>query len=96
VARDELAALAPVLRETLQALYDALGNPDFNYIVHSAPIEDDSKYYYLWHIQILPRVTTIAGFELGSGMFTTTMFPEASAAFMRKVIRRRTGHDGRG
>jgi len=96
VARDELAALAPALRETLQALYDALGNPDFNYIVHSAPIEDDSKHYYLWHIQILPRVTTIAGFELGSGMFTTTMFPEASAAFMRKVIGRRTGHDGRG
>jgi UDPglucose--hexose-1-phosphate uridylyltransferase len=86
VARDDLAALAPVLRETLRALYDALGNPDFNFIVHSAPIEDDSKPYYLWHIQILPRLTTIAGFELGSGMFVTTTLPETSAAFMREVI----------
>jgi UDPglucose--hexose-1-phosphate uridylyltransferase len=85
-ARDELAALAPVLRRTLRALYDVLRNPDFNYIVHSAPIEDESKHYYLWHIQILPRVTTIAGFELGSGMSITTIFPEASAAFMRQVI----------
>jgi UDPglucose--hexose-1-phosphate uridylyltransferase len=95
VARDELAALAPVLRETLRALYEALGNPDFNYIVHSAPIEDESKHYYLWHIQILPRVTTIAGFELGSGMFTTTMFPETSAAFMRNLIGRGARHDSR-
>jgi UDPglucose--hexose-1-phosphate uridylyltransferase len=86
VARNELAGLAPVLRKTLRALYEALGNPDFNYIVHSAPIDDESKHYYLWHIQILPRLTTIAGFELGSGMFISTMLPEVSAAFMREVI----------
>jgi UDPglucose--hexose-1-phosphate uridylyltransferase len=96
VAGDELASLAPVLRETLRALYDALGNPDFNYIVHSAPIGDESKPYYLWHIQILPRVTTIAGFELGSGMFITTILPEDSAAFMRQVIGRRAEHGGSG
>jgi UDPglucose--hexose-1-phosphate uridylyltransferase len=94
VSRHELAALAPVLRETLRALYDALGNPDFNYIVHSAPIEDESKHYYLWHIQILPRLTMIAGFELGSGMFITTMLPETSAAFMREMIGQEMTHDG--
>jgi UDPglucose--hexose-1-phosphate uridylyltransferase len=85
-----------VLRKTLRALYDALRNPDLNYIVHSAPVEDESKPYYRWHIQILPRVTTIAGFELGSGMSITTMFPEASAAFMRQVIGRGDGYDGMG
>jgi UDPglucose--hexose-1-phosphate uridylyltransferase len=92
-ARDELAALAPVLRITLRALYEALGNPAFNYILHSAPVEDESKPYYRWHLQILPRVTAIAGFELGSGMSITTMFPEASAAHLRQVIGRGVGHD---
>jgi hypothetical protein len=42
-----------------------------------------------WHIQILPRVTTIAGFELGSGIYITTVVPEASAAFMGDIIARR-------
>ena len=79
VSSEELAALAQVLRKTLLGLDNALGNPDFNYILHSAPTEDETKDYYLWHIQILPRVTTIAGFELGSGMYITTVVPEESA-----------------
>jgi UDPglucose--hexose-1-phosphate uridylyltransferase len=81
----ELSALSGVVRQTLYALHSGLGDPDFNYIVHSAPMEDETKAYYLWHIQILPRLTTIAGFELGSGIFITTMLPEESAAFMREI-----------
>lgn len=85
-SREDLADLARVLKRSLMALYTALGNPDFNYIVHSAPPEDENKPYYLWHIQIVPRQTAIAGFELGSGIFITTMLPEASAAVMREMI----------
>jgi UDPglucose--hexose-1-phosphate uridylyltransferase len=68
----------------LRALYDRLGDPDFNYIIHSAPIEDENKDYYLWHLQILPRLATIAGFELGSGIYIPTMRPEDSAAVIRE------------
>lgn len=83
---DELAELASVLRRVLRGLYGALGDPDYNYIVHAAPVEDDHKAYYLGHLQILPRLTTIAGFELGSGIFITTMMPEESAAFLRESL----------
>jgi UDPglucose--hexose-1-phosphate uridylyltransferase len=86
VVSDELADLGQVLRRTLRGLYGQLENPHFNYIIHSAPTEDESKAYYLWHLQILPRLTTIAGFELGSGIFITTMLPEESAACMRKIL----------
>ncbi len=72
----------------LRGLHEALGDPDFNYVIHSAPVDDDHKAFYLWHIQILPRLTTIAGFELGSGIFITTMMPEDSAAFMREALRK--------
>lgn len=84
VGDEDLHELAPVLRRTLRALYDRLGDPDFNYIIHSAPAEDENKDYYLWHIQILPRLTTIAGFELGSGIYVSTMLPEQSAAAIRE------------
>lgn len=84
VSAEDLLALAPILRRTLRALHDRLGDPDFNYIIHSAPIEDENKDYYLWHIQIFPRLTTIAGFELGSGIYVTTTLPEESAAAMRE------------
>ncbi|MEC4675189.1 MAG: galactose-1-phosphate uridylyltransferase, partial [Nitrospirota bacterium] len=83
---EELVDLAHVLRKTLKGLYQVLGNPDFNFIIHSSPTEDENKRYYLWHVQILPRITTIAGFELGSGIFITTMIPEESAPYMRQVL----------
>ena len=61
-----------------------LNNPHFNFVIHSAPVGDHQQDYYLWHIQILPRLTTIAGFELGSGIFINTMLPEEAATFLRK------------
>jgi len=88
VSSEELSALAQVSRKTLLGLDNALGKPDFNYVLHSAPTEDETKPYYLWHIQILPRVTTIAGFELGSGISISTVMPEQSAALMGDIMTR--------
>ena len=84
VTSDDLRELAAVLRRTLRGLDAALNNPHFNFVIHSAPAGDHQQDYYLWHIQILPRLTTIAGFELGSGIFINTMLPEESAKYLRK------------
>lgn len=84
VSPQDLGELASVLRRTLHGLDAALHNPHFNLVIHSAPAGDHQQDYYLWHIQILPRLTTIAGFELGSGIFINTILPEESAAFLRK------------
>ena len=86
VEHRHLAELADVLRRTLKALDDALGDPDFNYIIHSAPPEDDTKHYFLWHIQIMPRVSSIAGFELGSGIYINTILPEDAALHLKKYL----------
>lgn len=90
ITDDAICDLAGVLQTVLKKLYFGLGNPDFNYIVHSAPIEDEGKDYYIWHIQILPRLTLQAGFELGSGMYINVVFPEETAAFMRGFEAERT------
>jgi len=84
IEQEELRELATVLRTTLRKIYRALGDPDFNYIVHTAPVEDERKLYFLWHIQIVPRLTTAAGFEMGSGIYINTALPEETARFMRE------------
>ncbi len=86
VPEEDLPELAHVLKVTLESLHEALGDPDYNYVIHSAPVEDEQKSYYLWHIQIIPRLTKVAGFELGSGMSINTALPEETAKFMREVI----------
>ena len=80
-----LRPLAQILKTLLLKLYVGLENPDFNLTVNTVPRGDEDKEYFLWHVQILPRLTTPAGFELGSGMSINTVLPEDAAEFLRSV-----------
>jgi UDPglucose--hexose-1-phosphate uridylyltransferase len=80
-----LRPLAAVLKTVLGKLNQALDNPDYNLIINTAPRGDEDKRYFLWHIEILPRLAKPAGFELGSGMSINTVLPEEAAVFLREV-----------
>ena len=81
----ELADLAVLLRRVLRLLYAGLRDPDYNYVIRSAPLHDPGHDSLHWYITLVPRVTRSAGFELGSGMFINTTLPETAAAFLRAV-----------
>lgn len=81
---EDLANLARVLRITLLKLYRGLNNPDFNYVIDTTPVGDENKNYFLWHLRIIPRLTEVAGFEIGSGININTALPEETAQFMRE------------
>lgn len=81
----EAAGLAHALRVTLAKLYYGLENPDFNYTVRTAPLEYSGAKYHHWYLSIIPRLTKVAGFELGSGMFINASLPEENASFLRGV-----------
>src|SRR5260370_10865223 len=77
--------LANVLRTGLAKRYVGLSDPDYNYTIRTAPAESAGVKYYHWYLNILPRLTKVAGFELGSGMFINTVLPEAAAEFLRNT-----------
>ena len=83
-----LDALAPVLRAVLAGLSAVLGDPDYNAIVHSAPVGDEEREYFTWHIRIVPRLLTPAGFELGTGMAINPSRPEETAPLLRTAVTR--------
>ena len=85
VSAAEMDDLARMLRSTLAKLYHGLADPDFNFTIRSAPAESAAVKYFHWYLSIIPRLTRVAGFELGSGMFINTVMPEAAADFLRKV-----------
>jgi UDPglucose--hexose-1-phosphate uridylyltransferase len=80
---EEAKGLAYVLKEILGRLYSKLSDPDYNFVLHTAPIKDSNEDYYHWYVQILPRLTTPAGFELGSGVYINTALPEETAEFLK-------------
>ncbi len=85
IGEEEIADLAKTLRTLLAKLYYGLDDPDFNYTIRSAPVEYTGANHFHWYVSVIPRLTQVAGFELGSGMFINTVLPEAAAEFLRNV-----------
>lgn len=82
---DELLELAQILRATFRLLARGLGPFPYNYVIYSAPAGEEDRRFYLWHLEILPRLTMIAGFEMGSRIFINTAAPEVTAAYLRSL-----------
>jgi UDPglucose--hexose-1-phosphate uridylyltransferase len=86
-----LDGLAEACRGVLAALAAELGDPDYNLIVHSAPPAEAEEEYFLWHLQVMPRLTVPAGFELGSGIAVNPSRPEESAGNIRRRVAAQPG-----
>jgi len=82
---DEIDALSALLREALVRLERALPGAPYNYIVHTAPFNMSGIKHYHWHIEIIPRLTKVAGFEWGTGFYINPVPPESAAEFLREV-----------
>jgi UDPglucose--hexose-1-phosphate uridylyltransferase len=75
---------AAMLATALAALAAALGRlPQLNLWVRTAPRGTGE---FCWHIDLLPRLTTRAGFELGTGVEINTYPPERAAADLRAAL----------
>ncbi|MGB8729485.1 MAG: DUF4931 domain-containing protein, partial [Candidatus Sulfotelmatobacter sp.] len=81
----EITDLARVLRTLLAKIYFGLNNPDLNFAIRSGPSDYVGARHFHWYVSVIPRLTRVAGFELGSGMFINTVLPEAAAEFLRKT-----------
>jgi len=76
--------LAEAFQKALFKLHKALGNPAYNFYLHSAPCDGKEYPFYHWHWTILPKTAIYAGFELGAQMEISTIEPERATEYLRK------------
>jgi UDPglucose--hexose-1-phosphate uridylyltransferase len=81
----EFASLARMLKDLLQRMNAILLSPPYNLIVHSAPLQEDAGNFYHWHLEVMPKLTRIAGFEWGTGFYINPTGPEEAADVLRKT-----------
>ncbi len=81
----EVGSFSAALRATLRCLHDCLENPPYNFIVHTAPYVEHAGHAYHWHLELMPRLTHVAGFEWGSGFYINPVPPEEAARFLREA-----------
>lgn len=75
--------LARNLRDFLSRVDSALNCPAYNYVIHTSPVGEEMNDHYHWHIEVMPKLTRVAGFEWGTGFYINPTPPEESARFLR-------------
>jgi len=81
----DLALLAAMLKETLLRIKASVSNPPYNLVLHTAPCQMSGLQHFHWHMEIMPRLTRVAGFERGTGFYINPTPPEEYAQFLREV-----------
>ncbi len=88
--KEELSNFAFILKEVLLAIKAILHDPAFNFILHIAPYSrslENYVDYYHWHLEVLPSVAHVAGFEWGTGFYINSVIPEKAAKVLRQFIK---------
>lgn len=92
---EELADLAVVFKQVLAGLKVSLNDPPYNALLHTAPFRHPRAkvgYWrtisedYHWHLELIPRLTRVAGFEWGSGFYINPTSPEEAARYLREAV----------
>ncbi|MCQ9208693.1 MAG: galactose-1-phosphate uridylyltransferase [Omnitrophica bacterium] len=85
IQTEDVIELARILKEILLRIKRVLGDVPYNFIIHTSPIEEQEREDYHWHIEIMPKLMRIAGFEWGSGFYINPTSPEVAAKYLRKA-----------
>lgn len=86
ITEEEKFALAEAFQQSLRAISLGLNDPPHNFYIHTAPCDGKDYPHYQWHIEILPRTSTWAGFELSTGVEISTIQPERAAEYLRSRL----------
>jgi UDPglucose--hexose-1-phosphate uridylyltransferase len=86
LTRPEVSAFAQTLKASLKALKDLVNDPPYNYGFHLA-INKEAKDHYHWHLEVYPKLSIWAGFEISTGTYINTITPETAADSLRKTIK---------
>ncbi len=80
---EDVSDLSTILRSVIGKFEENLNSPPYNLILHTAPLDLEGKEYYHWHLELLPRLTIVAGFEWGTNFYINPTPPESAAQFLR-------------
>ncbi|MGE4282866.1 MAG: galactose-1-phosphate uridylyltransferase [Clostridia bacterium] len=81
INEEQLLSLACLYKKLVKLLNNVLGEFSYNMVLHTAPYQFKDNYYH-WHIELVPRVSFHAGFELATGSCISTISPEEA---MQKI-----------
>ena len=85
ITPEQISDFARLLRSVLLRLRVSLSDPSYNFIIHTGPIEAQEREEYHWHLELIPKLVKVAGFEWGTGFYINPTPPELAAKALREI-----------
>lgn len=85
IDNNQVQGFATALQIALKKLEVLLPGQPYNFVLHTSPCSDSYSDFYHWHIELIPKLTKIAGFEWGSGFYINPTPPEDAARLLREA-----------
>lgn len=86
IAHDEVRNFAGIVGEMIRRMNRVLLDPPFNFMLHTAPLREPFLDHFHWHLEVIPKLTKVAGFEWGTGFFINPTPPEEAAKYLRGEV----------
>jgi len=91
MTKEEIKDYSNIFQSAMKRLAKTLGAFPYNIVLHTAPFRRRKKkgywetieHDYHWHIEIMPRLTQVAGFEWGSGFYINPTPPEVACKYLK-------------
>jgi UDPglucose--hexose-1-phosphate uridylyltransferase len=81
----EYQNLSRILKTMLLKIDRVLDSPAYNLVIHTSPLTESINDFYHWHVELMPKLSKVAGFEWGTGFYINPVTPEDSAKFLREA-----------
>jgi len=82
---DHILHLAITVKTVLQKINIALKSPAYNFVIHTAPMQEKPMNDFHWHLELMPKLTNVAGFEWGTGFYINHTSPEEAARYLKEI-----------
>jgi UDPglucose--hexose-1-phosphate uridylyltransferase len=96
ISEGQVKSLTWIMKDVLTRLKMSLNDPPYNFVFHVAPNTQATakrpgywttlEHDWHWHIEIMPRLTRVAGFEWGTGFYINPVPPEDAARYLREAL----------
>ncbi|MDD4278134.1 MAG: galactose-1-phosphate uridylyltransferase [Candidatus Sumerlaeales bacterium] len=94
VTKNQVNDLSTIIKDLFSLYKQSLGNIPYNFMFHTAPLsKSETNNYYHWHIEVIPKLSTVAGFEWGSGFHINVVAPEDAAKHLCEAKDAKTALD---
>ncbi len=82
---DSYFFLSQIISVILKKYVKLLNAPPYNYMIHTAAVGESELSHYHWHLEIIPRLTKMAGFEWGTGFYINPTPPEEATVYLKET-----------